>query len=714
MPTEDASALALRAARLLIDQKEQLGLPDLRIVTQEEFLRDAAQHVSMPVEEKRALLDQTERVLKDLYAHLPFKPVFKSEDPNVNPFIGFAALREQLDTLNDFDFHTCMLIALSAARDIHTSYTAPSPYGGAVAFLPFQLRFYEQPKGTFRFVVAKTMATSEKGEFEHPYFRVGSEILHWNGLNMMDAGMVAAQLQPGANPDAELSRGTARMTIRSIGSHSVASAGGLPPFQAENFVSVQYLAPGAKKKREIMFPWQVVTGFGSTPFSSTAFSHSDAMASMQRWAKCSYRPDKVTANASGEPDFFEARFPSDPPAPNMPDPELLSNPRYPGWPFGYLRIRNFASDTPSILEDASFKEMKEVLARFDREACGGLILDIRGNPGGQIRLAERILQLLSPREIKPLRFHFPRTPLVKQIIESLRTTGAPSTEFAAWLEPHPDDDLSEDALLTPGRTITPAARANDTGQVYQGPVVLLFDALTYSAADMFAAGFQDHEIGELIGVDCSTGGGGANAWSYNDILDNVPAIAGIIDLPKLPRDCKLSVAVRRCTRVGPEQLAIEEIGVAPNFLHARTRRDVLEGNPDLFRFACERLSTAPICRFDIEKTEREPGALNVTLTTIGMGFVVFRSGSQILASSRVSEGEPHIFRLAIADGKAGPDQIRIEGYRNAEELEKQLPALAAPRLLVHNPEGATKFSRTSLLEPGRLGLDRRAARQSGR
>src|SRR3982750_1910261 len=124
MPAENAAALALRASQLLLAQKEQLGLPDLAIVTQEEFLLHAAQQDTMSIEEKRALIDQTERVLKDLYAHLPFKDVFKSENPNVNPFFAFAALREQLNTLSDFDFHTCMLLAMSPARDIHTCYTA--------------------------------------------------------------------------------------------------------------------------------------------------------------------------------------------------------------------------------------------------------------------------------------------------------------------------------------------------------------------------------------------------------------------------------------------------------------------------------------------------------------------------------------------------------------------------------------------------------------
>ena len=44
--------------------------------------------------------------------------------------------------------------------------------------------------------------------------------------------------------------------------------------------------------------------------------------------------------------------------------------------------------------------------------------------------------------------------------------------------------------------------------------MLITDALSYSATDMFAAGFQDHGIGPVIGVGGATGAGGANVWSH--------------------------------------------------------------------------------------------------------------------------------------------------------------------------------------------------------
>jgi C-terminal processing protease CtpA/Prc len=45
----------------------------------------------------------------------------------------------------------------------------------------------------------------------------------------------------------------------------------------------------------------------------------------------------------------------------------------------------------------------------------GLILDVRGNPGGRIPAGERILELLSPIPITPASFHFRSTPLVQEL-----------------------------------------------------------------------------------------------------------------------------------------------------------------------------------------------------------------------------------------------------------------------------------------------------------
>jgi hypothetical protein len=60
------------------------------------------------------------------------------------------------------------------------------------------------------------------------------------------------------------------------------------------------------------------------------------------------------------------------------------------------------------------------------------------------------------------------------------------------------------------------------GQVYYGPVVLITDAPSYSATDIFAAGFQDNDVGPVVGTAGNTGAGGANFWSLDTCAAHRP------------------------------------------------------------------------------------------------------------------------------------------------------------------------------------------------
>ena len=71
--------------------------------------------------------------------------------------------------------------------------------------------------------------------------------------------------------------------------------------------------------------------------------------------------------------------------------------------------------------------------------------------------------------------------------------------------------------------IEPAEKVNEIGQRYQGPVVLITDARCYSTTDIFAAGFEDNEVGAILGTSGNTGAGGANVWDYRkDIAPSLP------------------------------------------------------------------------------------------------------------------------------------------------------------------------------------------------
>jgi hypothetical protein len=73
-----------------------------------------------------------------------------------------------------------------------------------------------------------------------------------------------------------------------------------------------------------------------------------------------------------------------------------------------------------------------------------------------------------------------------------------------------------------GEPLTSEQAANSLPQAqrHRGHVFLIVDALTYSAADIFAAGFQDNQLG--LGTSATTGAGDANVWTANR-SPNAPA-----------------------------------------------------------------------------------------------------------------------------------------------------------------------------------------------
>ena len=67
---------------------------------------------------------------------------------------------------------------------------------------------------------------------------------------------------------------------------------------------------------------------------------------------------------------------------------------------------------------------------------------------------------------------------------------------------------------------------------------MVTDALCYSTTDIFAAGFQDHHIGPVLGTSGNTGAGGANVWTHELMREFLP------DGPfkALPRNAAMRVA----------------------------------------------------------------------------------------------------------------------------------------------------------------------------
>lgn len=681
---EDASALTKAAWDALLEHKKDAGLSDLAIGRLDQFLQDAERKPLSP-EDKKKIIDQASLIFNNLYSHLPFKldqfqfahPV-EWLDKNVRPF---------LETMSEADFHGFVIAAFSLVRDAHTLYGLPTPFRGAVAFLPFQLRYYLK-NNRRRYVVSKVMQG-----FEHPEFEPGVEITEWAGFPVENFLQAIAGRLSGGNTDAVFSRGAYHMTLRPLTFCQ-------PPGDDElKKTVIQYIVPGKKEKRQIQFPWGVVTGIDQGHgFPSSVFSLNSTHLHADHWDNAMHRgrsasetekpatalsPAEVALSLPSKvAEAFDVQFTGGPDKPGVVDPAVLTTDPPSDARVGYIRIKRFSDGSAVGGTQTLVNEFRRLLTLMDEVTPDGLIIDLRSCPGGDVLAAEQMLQMLTPTAVAPANFHLANTAAMLEVLQRVAdlrdNRGTLSAEddtkltdalvaLEPWLADAKNVPLPEGERLTSGQPLTDVKDANSIGQVYHGRTVLLIDALTYSAAEIFAAGFQDHAIGPVIGMDRNTGGGGANVWTHTDLLQRLGPMSGLA-LEPLPLDATMSVAIRRNSRVGfCDGHWVEDIGVIADIAYIPDSvDDVLFDYPGVVHMACNTIMAVAQFRADVVKfaVQRE-GSVKVELRSINIDAIdAYLDGHKVVEKGKVTrleKQEPSLqeFTLPAAEGNANPASLKI-------------------------------------------------------
>jgi hypothetical protein len=543
------------------------------------FLRRVQSRSNLSRRERLRIVDQSILLLEMNYVHLPLKRAMHAIDPIQRlKLLKFRIETTGRELYSGMQFHQRMLEIFASLRDLHTLYLLPVPFKSHTAFLPFLIEQYFEKRGNRR--ADRFLITRVVDEFmparagtEWVEFKPGVEVLYWNGVPISRAIEINGDSQAGSNPEARFARGLDNLTIRPLETS-------LPP--DEKWVEIAYRSSKGKLLT-VKLEWLV-------------YNSDEKPSSIQTTKKRRAIDIKKTKINQLKKRFFSS--PEIQERRRFADNFYVETRKVGGRELGYLRLFSFDVED----SDDLVNEIKRVITE-ETFPAEGLIIDVRGNGGGKIRAGERILQFFTPRRIKPELFEFINSALNLEICQR-------DPRYHPWAASIAEAVVTG-ATYSLGFPVSSEEDCNNTGQLYYGPVILITDALSYSTTDMFAAGFQDNEVGEVLGTSDNTGAGGANVWSYDDLAKAVGKASQSRFKP-LPRKADLAIAMRRSIRVGQrEGRPLEELGIAPDYRHYMTKRDLMNNNLDLLTRAAHLLAPKPIYSLSVQLTKSKGQGLRI-------------------------------------------------------------------------------------------------------
>jgi hypothetical protein len=594
---------------------------------------------------RQLIVEQALTLLNENYVHLPMKRALYAIDP-VQRLRSLLARVESADVgldpdlrIRDDGLQREVLETFLSLRDPHTCYRLPSTRRRKVAFLPFLVEDIWE-KGKRKYIVTRL-----KQDFTHPSFAAGCEVVHWSGVPIERAVRNHALQCPGSNDEARHSGAVIRLTLRALDQE-------LEP--DHDWVVVSYRTPGGTAFEE-RFTWRVASdprtlavdtqpdGEMNPTLATLKFMQLALFARKRLEGRDIREADWMIPVSTGFKEVFAAaRVTTD------------------HGVFGYLRIWSF-----DLKEDHFVREFIRLLAELPQN---GLIIDIRENPGGRMSAAEYVLQTLTPHRIEPQTLQFINTPVNLQICEKKRPSSA-MPDLQQWRAAI-KEGLLTGAVYSAAYPKSDPEKCNELGQKYFGPVVLITDALSYSAADIFAAGFQDHKIGTILGTDRRTGGGGANRWDYERFRSY-----DLADYRTLPHGIGFRVAIRRSLRVkGKTGAVLEDFGVEADECHFVTRADVLGKNQPLINKAASLLLASERAgrALSLERQRVRRNQVRIAVHASGMTrFEVYHEGRPI-CNGHIKNRERK-FIVELGRGAARPSsRIEIRGFDGSELVARYL------------------------------------------
>lgn len=622
-------------------------------------LRPALTAETLTADERALVAEQLTLLLAKIFVHRHQKKALYGVDVSRR----LTLLRRKARDMSDAAFHDEICDIVDDLRDSHTSYTVPGPRSRSIAVLnPFFLVERCWIEEEERWAWLATHVAAEPGEA----LTTGAEITHWNGTPIDLAVARNADRVPGNSDAAHRAQGAAALTVRGLGTG---------PLPDEDRVVVDFVADGRPGRTTA--PW-VVLEIPTPPEPDPAGPRA-AVAVNERQRRLRDAVGRRVAGGEGRTrrSGDVTAVPIDTDVPLTAAWEVTT----PSGTFGHLRIFGFLPGDPTDPElEAKILAMYEgLVALLDRMPRTGLVLDLRGNAGGSLFVAEMLLQHLTPGTIEPTPF---------QLAVADETVGlSRANPFYERFGPSLAQGLDTGAQYSAALPYSRPYAVNYFGQTYFGPVVLVTDALCFSASDLFAAAFQSHGMGPILGCDDTTGAAGANVEVHEQLRKSWPdSPANPSPLRPLPAGVAMTVAVGRILRLGDQAgQPLEDLGVTPTRRHAITRRDLLEDNADLLLHATRLLADAPLARLDVT-TDTVGDRVVLTVTTAHLDSVDVYLDGRPVARRAVEAAGGAVVDLGTVDldevRSTTAPKLRVEGFRG--------PVLAAART-VNPPADLTRI-----------------------
>jgi C-terminal processing protease CtpA/Prc len=502
-------------------------------------------------EQRQLVASQSLMFIKNLYVHRELK--IKDFGAGADPVPRLEDMVRRAAAMNDAEFHIAMQKIFIDLHDHHTNYMAPMPLRCSYAIAPLDFAdVYDG--GSLKVIVRSQTSVLEKFAPEAAKAQIGDELVAVNDKPIKDLLEDLKKWSGGANEDAMITGAIMNLA----------------------FMPLAELPVPAKDT----IKYTLKRGSETITIASKYFAALNLPGCVQEMdGEDAHKT--LTSNALLRAENPHIRVYKDLVAPNVApfaetEAESLPVGKFytfstPAGNLAKFDLETFVPEGHASSDDV-IHQVRTLLENA-QPTTDALIIDMRGNGGGLILLAEGLTQLFTPNQIQTMPVRY----LPNDLNLSMFLNSNQGHENG-WSH-DTRDGIKKNARYTAPRVITSRDAANRYGQVWFKPVVILTDANCYSACDLFAASMQDHAAATIIGTHATTGAGGANVMDY-DIFRQIFEMASPENNPfaNLPGKQGMRVSWRQTIRVGKNKgLLIEDAGVKSDIVVRYVSEDIVGG-----------------------------------------------------------------------------------------------------------------------------------------